>query len=228
MRHRAFWLALIAAAALTQHAAPCAEPAKQDPGQPATKAAAANISPIFHQLVAFTLPAHFRAVFEKTNGGFYIREYLAEGESLEKWTRMITLTGARDLAANASATPQGMVERMTAGFRSHCPDTFSSALLGPQTVDGFEGFQGIASCGQQGSGADAYSETAIMLAVKGSGDYYTLQWAARGTDSARPLTLDAAYWTKQFDQLRPIRLCPIVAGEAPPYPSCAGKQSPAR
>lgn len=228
MRHRAFWLALIAAAALAQRAAPCAAPAQQDPGLPALNAVAANITPIFHQLVIFTLPAHFRALTERTNGGFYIREHLPEGESVQKWTRMITLTGVRDLAANPNATPQSLTDRMTAGFRRKCPDTFSSALLGPQTVDGFEAFQGIASCGHQGSGADAYSETAIMLAVKGSGDYYTLQWVERGADSARPLTLDAAYWTKQFDQLRPIRLCPIVAGEAPPYPSCVDKQSPAR
>lgn len=227
MRYRAVWLALMAAAALAPRAAPYAEPAKHDPGLPAMNAAAANISPIFHQLVMFTLPAHFRALTEKTNGGFYIREHLPEGESVQKWTRMITLTGVRDLAANPNATPQSLTDRMTAGFRRKCPDTFSSALLGPQTVDGFEAFQAIASCGHQGSGADAYSETAIMLAVKGSGDYYTLQWVERGADSARPLTLDTAYWTKQFDRLRPIRLCPIVAGEAPPYPSCVGKQSPA-
>jgi hypothetical protein len=228
MRPRAVWLALIAVAALAQRAAPCAEPAKQGPELPAMNAPAANISPIFHQLVVFTLPAHFRALTERTNGDFYIREHLPEGESVQKWTQMITLTAVRDLAANPNATPQSMTDRMAAGFRRKCPDSFSSALLGPQTVDGFEAFQAIASCGHQGSGADAYSETAIMLAVRGSGDYYTLQWVERGADAKGPLKLDTAYWTKRFDQLRPIRLCPIVAGEAPPYPSCVGKGSPAR
>jgi hypothetical protein len=223
MRHRAVWLALIAAAALAQRTAQSAEPVKQDPGLPAMNAPAANSSPIFHQLVVFTLPAHFRVVSERTNGDFYIREHLPEGESVQKWTRMITLTGVRDLAANPNATPQSMTDRMAAGFRRKCPDTFSNALLGPQAVDGFEAFLAVASCGHQGSGADAYSETAVMLAVKGSSDYYTLQWVERGADAKGPLKLDAAYWTKQFDQLRPIRLCAIVPGEAPPYPSCVGK-----
>ena len=224
MRHRAFCLALIAAGAPAPRATPCAEPAKSDPGLAAVDVAAANISPVFHQLVMFTLPARFRAVFERTNGGFYIREHLPEGESVDKWTRMVTLTGARDLASNPNATPQLMVERMTAGFRRNCPDSFSTAVLGSQSVDGFEGFEAIASCGHQQSAAGAYSETAIMLALKGSADYYTLQWAERGTDSRGPLTLDTAYWTKQFDRLRPIRLCPIVPGEAPPYLNCVERK----
>jgi hypothetical protein len=221
MRHRAVGLALIVAGA-GLGTGTRADPAKSDPGLPAFNAPAANISPVFHQLVVFTLPPHFRAAFERTNAGFYIREQVPEGESVGNWTRMITLTGARDLATNPNATPQLLVERMTAGFRRNCPDTFSSAVLGPQTVDGFAGFEAIASCGHQQSAAGAYSETAIMLAVKGSGDYYTLQWAERAADSKGPLSLDTAYWTRQFDQLRPIRLCAIVQGEAPPYPSCFG------
>jgi hypothetical protein len=181
------------------------------------------ISPVFHQLVLFSLPAGFKAAFEKTNGSFYIREHIPEGESVDKWTRMITLTAAKDLASNPDATPQALLGRMAAGFRTHCPDTFTSAVLGPQTVDGHAGFEMIASCGHVPAGGGAYSETAIMLAIKGSSDYYTLQWAERGPDSPRPLNLDNNYWTRQLELLRPIRLCPIVPGEAPPYPSCVGR-----
>jgi hypothetical protein len=211
-----------ATAALALAASHGAEPLGGDTTT-ARNAATANITPVFHQLVVFTLPPRFKGGFEKTNGSFYIREHLPDGESLVKWTRMITLTGVKGLAANPSATPQGMVERMMAGFRRNCPDTYSSAVLGTHTVDGYAAFQGIASCGHVESGADAYSETAVMLAIKGSGDYYTLQWAERGTDSKQPLTLDTAYWTKQFAQLHPVRLCPIVPGESAPYPSCLGK-----
>jgi hypothetical protein len=207
VRYRALRLTLIAAGVLATRTSACAEPTT-------------SITPVFHQLVVFTLPAQFRAVSERTKGSFYIREHLPEGESLEKWTRMITLTGVRDLASNANATPQLMVERMAEGFRRHCPDSFANALLGPQTIDGFPAFEAIARCGHQQAGADAYSETAILLAVKGSSDYFTLQWVERGADAHGPGTLDQAYWTRQFDRLRPIRLCAITPGEAPPYPSC--------
>lgn len=215
------WVALLAAEVLLARAAPCAEPPKFEPG---LGSAATNISPVFHQLVAFTLPAHFHAVYERANGAFYIREHLPEGESLEKWTRMITLTAARDLAGNPNASPRLMVERMSAGFRRHCPESFSSVPLGPQTIDGFDGFEAIARCGHQQAGASVYSETAIMLAVKGASDYYTLQWAERDADTRGSVAIDNAYWTQQLDRLRPIRLCPITPGEAPPYASCVQKK----
>ena len=223
MQHRAICLALTAAALLAQPATHAGAPGKDDPGLPATDTATTDISPVFHQLVVFTLPAHFRAAFEKTAGSFYIREHVPDSESVEQWTRMISLTGVRDLATNPSASPQAMTERMVSGFRHNCPDTFSSTVLGPQTVDGFEAFEVIASCGHVQSGAQAYSEAAIMLAIRGSGDYYTLQWAERGPDSKRPLAIDTAYWTKQLARLNPIRFCPIVPGEAPPYASCLRK-----
>jgi hypothetical protein len=220
MRHRTVRLMLAAAALLAQPATHAGAPAKAAPGLPGMDTGSISISPVFHQLVAFTLPAHFRAAFEKTSGSFYIREHIPDTESVEKWTHMISLTGVKDLASNPGATPQAMTDRMMTGFRHNCPDTFSSAVLGPQTIDGFDTFQAIASCGHVQSGAQAYSEAAIMLAVKGSGDYYTLQWAERGPDSRQPLAIDTAYWTKQLAKLSPIRLCPIVPGEAPPYPSC--------
>ena len=188
-----------------------------------------SISPVFHQLVGFSLPPEFKSVtaaYEKSSGFFYIREHVPQGESVDHWTEMITLTGTKDLASNANATPRGFVTTLAGGFRRHCPDTYATVELGPETVDSFEGFAVIASCGRVQSGAEAYSETAIILAVKGTADYYTLQWARHGPDSPKPLTLDVAYWKGQFERLRPIRLCAIVPGEAPPYPSCVGKGTP--
>jgi hypothetical protein len=183
------------------------------------------VTPVFHQLVAFSLPPEFKstkATSERTNGAFYLREQVPEGETLDKWSRMISLSGTRDLASNPNATPQAMLARMTAGFQRNCPDTFSSAAPGPQTVGGYAAYEVIVSCGHVQSGKDAYSESAIMLTLKGSADYYTLQWAERGRDSAHALTVDVAYWTRQLARLSPIQLCPLVPGEAAPYPSCAG------
>ena len=190
--------------------------------EPAGEPHVAAISPVFHQLVLFSLPGEFKSVkatSERNNGTFYIREQVPEGETLDNWSLMITLTGTRDLASNPNATPQALLARMTAGFQRNCPDTFSTAAPGPQTVDGYPAYEVIVSCGHVQSGKEAYSESAIMLTVKGSADYYTLQWAERGRDSARPLTVDVSYWTKRFARLTPIRLCPIVPGEPPPYPS---------
>jgi hypothetical protein len=182
------------------------------------------VTPVFHQLVAFSLPAEFKstkATSERTNGAFYLREQVPEGETLDKWSRMVSLSGTRDLASNPNATPQAMLARMTAGFQRNCPDTFSSAAPGAQTIDGYAAYEVIVSCGHVQSGKDAFSESAVMLTIKGTADYYTLQWAERGRDSPHPLALDVSYWSKQLAGLSPFRLCPIVPGEAAPYPSCA-------
>ena len=63
---------------------------------------------MFHQLVVFTMPAHFMPVFEKTNGSFYIREHVPQGESVDHWTRMITLTGMKDLVSNPNVSARAL------------------------------------------------------------------------------------------------------------------------
>jgi hypothetical protein len=184
----------------------------------------ATITPVFTQLVMFSLPPEFKSqkpTYEKNSGSFYIREQVPDGETPAKWSRMITLTGARGLATNPNATPQAMLARMSADFQRTCPESFSTAAPGPQKVDAYDGYEVIVSCGRVQSGKESYSESAIMLTVKGANDYYTLQWTERGRDSAEARPIDVAYWTKQLARLNPIRLCPIVPGEAAPYSSCA-------
>jgi hypothetical protein len=184
------------------------------------------ISPVFHELVAFTLPPEFKsqnATYERNNGAFYIREHVPQGESVDNWTQMITLTGAKDLAANPNATPRGFVSSLANGFRNHCPDTFATTELGPQSIGEHQAFAIVASCGHVQVGAQAFSESAIILAIKGSADMYSVQWARRGASSTGALKLDSGYWSKQLERLQPIRLCPIIPGESAPYPSCVGR-----
>jgi hypothetical protein len=186
------------------------------------------VTPVFTQLVMFSLPPEFRSAkptYEKNSGSFYIREQVPDGETPGKWSRMITLTGTRGLAANPNVTPQAMLARMTADFQRNCPATFSTTAPGAQKVDGYDAYTVIASCGRLQSDKQAYSESAIMLTVKGANDYYTLQWTERGRDSAQPLPIDVAYWTRQLARLGPVRLCPIVPGESAPYPSCVRRQA---
>ena len=85
-----------------------------------------SISPVFHQLVAFSLPPDFKsrnAAYEQANGFFYIREHVPQGESVDHWTQMITLTGTKDLARTPMPRREAFVATLAAGFRRHCPDT---------------------------------------------------------------------------------------------------------
>jgi hypothetical protein len=137
---------------------------------------------------------------------------------------MITVTGAKGLAANPRVTAQSFVEQIAGGFKNACPDTFSAKGLGALKITGRDAFMALASCGTVSSDGSAHSESALLIGIKGTADYYTIQWAERGAASARPMTLDEAMWKDRFNKLSPIKLCPIKPGEAPPYPSCVNRK----
>jgi hypothetical protein len=135
---------------------------------------------------------------------------------------MITVTGAKGAAANPNVSPESVAASIAGGFKSACPDTFVAKGLGPAKFGDQEAYTATASCGSVVSAPDKHSETALVVAVKGSADYYTLQWAERTPASGKPV-IDEAKWQERLRQLQPIRLCPIVPGETAPYPSCANK-----
>jgi hypothetical protein len=187
-------------------------------GPPAFKV----ISPIFGQLVTFSMPQAFVAIGENTNGPSYLREAVLKGETADRWTQMITVTGAKGAAANPKVSPESVAASIAGGFKSACPDTFAAKGLGRAKFGDQDGYAAIASCGSVVSAPDKHSETALVVAIKGSTDYYTLQWAERTPASGKPV-IDEAKWLERLRQLQPIRLCPIVPGEAAPYPSCVSK-----
>ena len=190
--------------------------------QSPTPAAFTVISPIFGQLVAFSMPPAFVTVFENTNGPNYIREAVLKGETVKDWTQMITVTGAKGTAANLKISPESFASSMAGGFKSACPDTFTAKGFGPAKFGDQDAYVAVASCGRVESSADKHSEAALIVTVKGSSDYYTLQWAERAPAAGKN-AIDEAKWQARLRQLQPIRLCPIRPGERAPYPSCVSR-----
>jgi hypothetical protein len=190
-------------------------------GQPVVQ-----ISPIFNQLLLLSFPSGFKAVFEQTNGSRtgYIRESVLEGETGDQWSEMITVTGAKGLAANPNVTPQLFVGQIAAGFNRACPETFSSKELSAAKISGQDATALVASCGTVQSGNTKRSESALLIAIKGSADYYTIQWAERGPASGRPVALSDEKWADRFRRLNPIKVCPRIPGEREPYPSCLSQK----
>jgi hypothetical protein len=62
------------------------------------------ISPIYGQLVRFSMPSNFAVAFENARDGNYIREAVLKGETVQAWTQMITVTGAKGLAGSPKCT----------------------------------------------------------------------------------------------------------------------------
>ncbi|SHK05685.1 hypothetical protein SAMN05444159_2300 [Bradyrhizobium lablabi] len=177
------------------------------------------ISPVFGQLVRFSMPSKFVAAFENTKDAFYIREAGLKGETVNQWSQMITITANKGLASAPNYSPQNQAGSIAGGFKKACPDSFAAKSLGETKFGDRDAFVAVARCGKVEAGANEHSETALIVAVKGASDAYTIQWAER----AAPISgadIDEAKWQGRFRELLPIRLCAIVSGEAAPYPSC--------
>lgn len=178
------------------------------------------IAPIFGQLVMFSFPKGFVPAFENARDGQYIQESVLEGESVKKWSQMVTLTGAKGLASNPNLTPTRFAGGMAGGFKRACPETYTATGLGEIKFGNHDGFAAFVSCGTANSIGEPYSEAMVLIVIKGESDYYTIQWAERGEASKTPIKFDNAKWADRLKRLAPIKLCPIVPGEKAPYPSC--------
>jgi hypothetical protein len=194
--------------------------ASQAEGPAAMPSSVTVISPIFGQLVRFSMPSKFIGVSEETKDAFYIREAVLKGETVEAWTQMITITGSRGMASVANFSPQKLAARIALGFKKACPESFVLKDLGETKLGEQDAYTAVAGCGKVDASADGHSETALIVAVGGATDAYTVQWAERGPQARSSPDIDEATWRERLRELMPIRLCAIVAGEAAPYPSC--------
>jgi hypothetical protein len=185
---------------------------------PVPAPAARAVTPVFSQLVSFSYPSGFVPAFEDSKPGGYIQESVLRGETVERWTQMLTLSGARDLAVNAQMTPSRFAGSVATGFKNACPQSYAALGLGDLRVGNYDAFAAVIGCGIAPGGAR--SEVALLLVVKGERDYYTLQWTERAEPVNGPVALDAAKWSERLQRLMPVKLCARVPGEAAPYPSC--------
>lgn len=169
-------------------------------------------APVYDRIAAFTLPDGFSGAYENEDGGSYLLEFVPEGQTVEAWTEMITLSGAKGLAVQMPAALD-VAAVIGSGFRDSCPETYSGSDEGAQRVAGADTAHLVMfSCGASGDD----TESALILVVTSGADVFTLQWAERGAT----VPPDPDIWLPRFDTLLSLRLCPVVAGEEPPYPSC--------
>ena len=207
---------LVVTAALAAGTATAQNPGASKDGAPVSFTA---ISPIFGQLVRFATPSGFAAVFENTKENSYIREAVLKGETARAWSQMITVTGAKGLASAPNYSPQGHAGRIADGFKKACPESFAARGIGAMKFGDQEAFVAVAGCGKVDGSTGGHSETALIVAVRGNADAYTIQWAERGPASAE-VAIDLSKWRGRLQALMPIRLCARVPGETAPYPSC--------
>lgn len=176
-------------------------------------------TPVFSQLVGYTKPVNFVSAFEDANATNYIHELVPQGETVEQWSQMITLSGEKGEAVDPSVTPVNVARHMASRFQSACPATFVTRGLTELKVNGHDAFVALLGCGKVRTGTPR-SEIALVIAIRGRTDVYTIQWAERSAPIEQPPTLDTDMWMARYRQLLPVRVCERVPGEPAPYPSC--------
>ncbi|NBZ88980.1 hypothetical protein [Stagnihabitans tardus] len=173
------------------------------------------IEPAFGQVVFMPAPTRFRIGDQQERDGFHILELAPEGESVAAWSQLMTLTANAGLAT--SATPEAFRDQFAAGFHKACPESFFAA---PVELPPFKGASAqaamILSCGSY----EGQSETAAVIVLAAGDTIFTLQWAEHGQATPGPQQPDWATWEPRFGLLSQGRICPQVAGEEMPYPSC--------
>ncbi len=87
--------------------------------------APADDAPIFGQRVTFTEPPDFATIVDQSSLDMYVRKSVPKGETLDQWTSMITLTGAKNAATGPQMSAQYFAAQIAAGFQKTCPATFS-------------------------------------------------------------------------------------------------------
>ena len=96
--------------------------------------------------------------------------------------------------------------------------------LSPVDLGGAPNFLALIRCGsvadEHGVPGAVHSETALVLAVQGDEDLYTVQWAERSAPILTRAAFNTDLWMGRLKQLQPIKVCAKQPGEAAPYPSC--------
>ena len=164
--------------------------------------AARSVTQIFSQLVTFSFPNGFVPALEDAKDGQYIQESVLKGESLKNWSQMITVTGVKDMALSSKLTPTQFAGSIAGGFEQACSGSYTATGLGETKFSSHDAFAAVVSCGIANPAGKPYSEAMLLIVIKGTNDYYTIQWAERGDASKTPIKFDSVKWTDRLKKLK--------------------------
>lgn len=150
------------------------------------------------------VPAPFRLppAFADSGPGGAIVEFLPEGDSLQDWSQMLTLTAAPGLAGgqDAHAAAVGMAEGLRQGYSNACPGGLGVEDLGSPAMPGAEAaFAAWLGCDEVGD--SGFAESMVVLVVVAGGTTYTAQWAERGPAVDAPPIFNFERWLPRLEAL---------------------------
>ena len=184
MRIRGWWLGVALAAGLS-----------------ATATAQPKTSPATEKLIT-PLPPGFALGWKSPDG--HTQEFVRAPETVENWTRLITLQIFRGLS---NVNPDSFAERIGGKWAESCPGA-DSRKLGEGNENGFPFAVRVYACPLLA--ATRKPETMWLKAIAGAEALYVIQYAAREMPSAALMQPAAEFLRPVIacDTTRPDRPCP--------------------
>ena len=135
------------------------------------------VQEVWSRTLGFTLPRPFVPAFRSVANGFYIAEFVPDGETAANWTKMVTATGS----LGAGAAHLDDAELAGALFdRGRCTDRVYRDLGGVAApVVSYRTL--VIGCGAAGAPG---SERAVIAFFRDAENSWTVQYAERGAATA--------------------------------------------
>lgn len=131
-----------------------------------------TVQRVYNRVVTFKLPRPFVMVTRAEQRGFYIVEYVPDGQTVENWTRMITVTGKLGLGA-AHVDDVELAARFDPGA---CPHKVFRDLGPTVPLAGVTGRMVVIGCG---AADEAGAERGAIAVYRDHENGWTVQYAER-------------------------------------------------
>lgn len=158
--------------------------------------AVATVQRVWTRTVRFDLPRPFVAAYRAQSGGSFIIEYVPDGETVQAWTQMITVSGS--LGAGAARIDDESLAGVLFDRRACADWRFRDVGATTQPVLPYRTL--VIGCGADGA---ADSERGAIAFFRDDENSWTVQYAVRGAATQGFEAVAAA----RIARLKPLLTC---------------------
>lgn len=163
---------------------------------------------VFDNVFSFNTPYGYHAVYEHKFQEGYVFDSAPEGQSIENWTSLITVTGQEKLATVPGMNLDKMMDLYSKGLKDICPNSFSQVDTPALNNSSLPVKTSIMRCGKVKNSNNSYSShTMVMNIIRGAEDIYTLRYIELGPVKKKLNANDVNYFIEKNNLLSPVVVC---------------------
>jgi hypothetical protein len=159
-----------------------------------TESGAVNV-PLFDRIIQFDLPFGFVPVYQAQSATGFIMEFVPDGEKIETWTKLVTVTS--NPGVGSFALEDEALAKAIHGTRGSCEGYSHFQILGSRRIDSDLSEVSLSGgCGKTAPQAYEFAkqgggEQNVMFFFRDKLNIYSVQYAERGksfTESNLPIS----------------------------------------